>query len=82
ANTFVQLDLFGASSRTSADTSIWDLTKFTKAFEIWVTRLRQDCLQRQRLEPPQERAIIHLILRPQRWIQGAISTEATAQGQH
>jgi len=48
ANTFVQLDLFGASLKTSEDTSIWDSTKFTKAFEIWVTKLRQDCLQRQR----------------------------------
>ena len=47
ANTFVQLDLFGVSSRTSADTSIWDSMKFTKAFEIWATRLRQDYLVRQ-----------------------------------
>lgn len=48
ANTYVQLDLFGASLKTSADTSIWDSTKFTKAFEIWVIMLRRDCLQRQR----------------------------------
>lgn len=48
ANTFKQLDLFGASLKMSADTSIWDSTKFTKAFEIWVIKLRQDCLQRQR----------------------------------
>jgi hypothetical protein len=49
ASTFVQLDLFGVSSRTSVDTSTWDSMKFTKAFEIWVTKLRQDCLQRQKL---------------------------------
>jgi hypothetical protein len=48
SNTSVQLDLFGASSKTSQDTSHLDLMRFSRAFEIWVTKLRQDCLQRQR----------------------------------
>jgi hypothetical protein len=42
-----QLDLFGVSSRTSLITSILDTPQFTEAYEIWVTKLRQDCLQRQ-----------------------------------
>ena len=49
SNTSVQLDLFGASSKTSQDTSHLDSMRFSKAFEIWVTKLRQDCLRRQRL---------------------------------
>ncbi len=47
-NTSVQLDLFCASSKTSADTSRLDSMRFSRAFEIWVTKLSQDCLQRQR----------------------------------
>jgi len=43
-----QLDLFGASSRTSPDTLQSDSPKFMQAYEIWVTQLRLDCLQRQR----------------------------------
>ena len=42
-----QLDLFGVSSRTSPDTLLSDSPKFTESYEIWVTLLRQDCLQRQ-----------------------------------
>lgn len=38
-----------ASSRTSQDTSAWDSQRFTKAYEVWVTQLRQDSLQRQKL---------------------------------
>ncbi len=41
-----QLDLFGASLKTSPDTLPLDSQKFTEAYEIWVTKLRQDCLQR------------------------------------
>ncbi len=44
---FRQLDLFGASSRTSVDTLQLDSPKFIEAYGIWVTKLRQDCLQRQ-----------------------------------
>ena len=43
-----QLDLFGASSKTSPDTLASDSPKFIAAYEIWVTRLRQDSLQRQK----------------------------------
>ncbi len=46
---FRQLDLFGASSRTSQDTLQLDTLKFTEAYEIWVTKLRLACLQRQKL---------------------------------
>ena len=46
-----QLDLFGASSRTSQDTLQLDTQKFTEAYEIWVTKLRLDCLQRQSVVP-------------------------------
>lgn len=45
----MQSDLFAASSKTSADTSHWDLTRFTKAFQIWTTELRQESLQRRKL---------------------------------
>jgi hypothetical protein len=45
---FAQYNLFGASSRTSQDTLQLDSPQFIEAYEIWVTRLRQDCLQRQR----------------------------------
>ena len=44
-----QLDLFGASLKMSKDTSPWDMTRFTKAFGIWVTELRQDYTQRKKL---------------------------------
>ncbi len=44
---FNQLDLFGASLKTSVDTLQLDSPKFIEAYEIWVTKLRQDCLRRQ-----------------------------------
>jgi hypothetical protein len=47
-HTSVQLSLFGASLKTSQDTSHLDLKRSHKAFEIWVTKLRRDCLQRQK----------------------------------
>jgi hypothetical protein len=43
-----QLDLFGSSEKTSLDTLASDSTKFIAAYEIWVTQLRRDCLQRQK----------------------------------
>jgi hypothetical protein len=43
------LSLFSAFSRTSQDTSHWDMEKFTAAYEIWVTRLRQESTQRRKL---------------------------------
>ena len=49
SNTSVQLDLFGASLKTSEDTSRLDSMRSLQAFAIWVTKLRQDCLQRQKL---------------------------------
>lgn len=52
SNTFVQLDLFGASSKMSQDTSILDLKRFSQALSVWATKLRQDCLQRQKSEHP------------------------------
>jgi hypothetical protein len=47
-NTSVQLDLFGASLKTSKDTSTLDSKRFSETFEKWVTQLRQDCLRRQK----------------------------------
>jgi len=44
-----QLDLFGVSLKTSLDTYDLDSQKFTRAYEVWVTQLRQDCLQREKL---------------------------------
>ena len=49
-----QLDLFTASSRTSPDTLASDSPKFIAAYETWVTRLRQACLQRQKSALPTE----------------------------
>jgi len=43
-----QLDLFGSSGKTLADTLPSDSPKFIEAYEIWVIQLRQDCLRRQR----------------------------------
>lgn len=43
-----QLNLFGASSKTSQDTSVWDTTTFTKTFDLLVTQLSRDSLQRQK----------------------------------
>ncbi|MCJ7828438.1 MAG: hypothetical protein MUP81_01700 [Dehalococcoidia bacterium] len=43
-----QLDLFGASSRTSPDILVSDSPMFTEAYTIWVTQLRLDCLRRQK----------------------------------
>ncbi len=45
---FSQLDLFGVSSKTSQDTLQLDSLKFIKAYEIWVTKLRQDSLRRRK----------------------------------
>lgn len=44
-----QQTLFGASSKMLPDTYNWDLTKFTEAWQIWVTQLRQESLQRRKL---------------------------------
>lgn len=44
-----QQDLFGASLRTSKDTSRWDMIVFTKTWSQWVTMLRQDSSRRQKL---------------------------------
>ena len=41
-----QLDLFGSSEKMSADTLLLDSPKFTEAYEIWVTQLRQSWLVR------------------------------------
>lgn len=41
-----QLDLFGASSRTSPDTLASDSPKFIEAYEIYTTKLRRDYLGR------------------------------------
>ena len=49
SESFRQLDLFGASLRTSQDTLQLDTPKFIEAYDLWVTRLRQDCLQRKKL---------------------------------
>ena len=42
-----QLDLFTDFSKMSPDTLPLDSQPFTEAYEIWVTRLRWDCLLRQ-----------------------------------
>lgn len=45
----LRLDLFGASLKTFQDT-LRDLSPtFLKAYEIWVTQLRADCLRRKKL---------------------------------
>lgn len=44
-----QLSLFSASLKTLPDTSHWDMAKFTEAYEIWVTQLRQESTQRRKL---------------------------------
>ena len=43
-----QLNLFGSSEKTSADTLPLDSPQFIEAYNLWVTKLRRDCLQRQR----------------------------------
>lgn len=43
---FRQLDLFGSSEKTSQDTLQLDSPKFIEAYELWVTKLRQDYLER------------------------------------
>lgn len=48
-NTLKQLNLFGASLKTSVDTSPWDLMKFTEAFQLWVMQLSAESLQRRKL---------------------------------
>ena len=47
-----QLNLFGASSRTSPDTLASDSPTFIEAYEAWVTQLRLACLQRQSVARP------------------------------
>jgi hypothetical protein len=47
-----QLSLFAASSKMYPDTLPLDSPQFIEAYETWVTRLRQDCLQRQRSAHP------------------------------
>ena len=42
-----QLDLFGASLRTSPDILPSNSPKFIEAYRVWVTQLRLDCLRRQ-----------------------------------
>lgn len=44
-----QLSLFAVSSKTCQDTFQWDMTKFTETFEVWVTELRAESTQRQKL---------------------------------
>ena len=44
-----QLDLFGASSKMLLDTSQVLSPTFLKAYDLWVTKLRQDCLRRLKL---------------------------------
>lgn len=44
-----QQDLFGAGLKMSAHTLAWDTKLFTKTYEKWVTRLRQESLQRRKL---------------------------------
>lgn len=44
-----QYDLFGASLKTSGDTSHWDMTKFTEAFEILVIQLSAEYSRRLKL---------------------------------
>lgn len=41
-----QYDLFGASLKTSRDTLAWDSTKFSEAYTVWVTQLRQEYSRR------------------------------------
>jgi hypothetical protein len=43
-----QGDLWAAFSRTSKGTSHWDTTLFTKAYELWVTELRQESTARKK----------------------------------
>ena len=40
--------LFGASLKTSLDTSHWDMTRFTEAYQILVTQLKLEYSQRER----------------------------------
>lgn len=44
-----QLALFASSSKTSSDTSASDSTRSSTAFAEWVTQLRREYIQRQRL---------------------------------
>lgn len=48
ANISQQLDLFSVSSKMYRGTLAWDSNRFTQTYELWVTQLRQDCLQRQK----------------------------------
>lgn len=45
----MQSDLFAVGSKTSADTSALDSQRFSKAYEILVMQLSQECLQRRKL---------------------------------
>jgi hypothetical protein len=44
-----QLDLFVASSKMLTTTSPWDSTLFTKTYQQWITKLRQEYLVREKL---------------------------------
>lgn len=48
-NTSVQYSLFGASSKMLPDTSVSDSQRSAKAFETWVSQLRQESLQQRKL---------------------------------
>ena len=60
-DSFAQLDLFGASSKTSQDTLRLDSPKFTEAYEIWVTKLRQDCLTAAECGAPHKRERLFIL---------------------
>ena len=44
-----QLSLFGASSKTCAGTSAWDLSRFTASWQLWAMQLSAEYTQRLRL---------------------------------
>ena len=44
-----QQDLFGASLKTSLDTSLLDSPKYRQTYDLWVTQLRQEYIQRKKL---------------------------------
>ena len=81
ANTSTQLDLFGSSSKTSPDTSPWDSTRFTRAYEVWATQLRLDSLRRQKSAQPTKDNGCLSWPTPEAFTQrGPIRTELTEKG--
>jgi hypothetical protein len=48
-STSAQLNLFGASLKTSQGTSAWDMILFTETYELWATQLRQESILRRKL---------------------------------